>query len=684
MTPEQGSPRNLMDADVLSVYASLEELLLTDAGSWKEFLFDPLSEHGDEDSEELAKAVANWCYHHEQGGNFITSKVVPYEIERTQSLALLLRGESFSSRVLLEYGKLVGWTFLRKAVKSIVKRLVQKGVGFEVDPTRLTPALNHSASDSLILPRSKSTGELPGDCFVVTSSPSAPCLGSTLHEEPPQSPTQPKKFSQLKRGRGSRIGSRLIGQEAPSNASTSSEEEQTESTEEIVELRGSRIALRKLDFSTLPRDEPNEEILLTRLRAETTGNEQATEERKQSKRSGSRSGSRVEFSNSESTDEKKRSGGSRIRSGLYGLQHSNPADEGLTELDKNRNNLMATANLVLDAFVTLTSAETVPPELRDLCMSIHEASNQKFPTSGYTAVSGLLFLRYLCPAIVSPRQHGLVNPDPIKPKVQRSLILLAKLLQAAASQTLFDPEKEAYMLPFNSWLISSRPQIEVIYANILRIAKDEKRLTSSGSNLIRRLRKSPSTSTIPGSRLPHIALIYRHILKVMASNSPRKSSNENLERVIAELKDNLLLHSARIDLSDQELDFEQATELAQRIQQFGIETVREVDLRNNRIQGEGLQTLLTTLLTPTSGVEKLDLSGCELRRNDLKVLTRLVQQNSSLQEVILDESLIEDPTVLPSIESILASNRKKLNHSGGAIKRRISSIAKHVFGVSKA
>jgi hypothetical protein len=76
-------------------------------------------------------------------------------------------------------------------------------------------------------------------------------------------------------------------------------------------------------------------------------------------------------------------------------------------------------------------------------------------TVAYTAVSGFLFLRFICPAILSPKLFGLLRDHP-RPKAQRTLTLIAKVLQKMSNMSTFG-KREEWMEPMNRFLTSQRP-----------------------------------------------------------------------------------------------------------------------------------------------------------------------------------------------------------------------------------
>ncbi|KAL2187065.1 hypothetical protein L209DRAFT_685476 [Thermothelomyces heterothallicus CBS 203.75] len=106
----------------------------------------------------------------------------------------------------------------------------------------------------------------------------------------------------------------------------------------------------------------------------------------------------------------------------------------------------------------VTSASRLPPELRHILKYIRAVAEDRYGdflrTVTYTSVSGFLFLRFLCPAILNPKLFGLLRDHP-RPRAQRTLTLIAKSLQALANLTTIG-KKETWMQPMNRFLTAQR------------------------------------------------------------------------------------------------------------------------------------------------------------------------------------------------------------------------------------
>lgn len=118
-----------------------------------------------------------------------------------------------------------------------------------------------------------------------------------------------------------------------------------------------------------------------------------------------------------------------------------------------------------------SSAKRCPPELRHILKYVRAVAEDRYGdflrTVTYTSVSGFLFLRFFCPAILNPKLFGLLRDHP-QPKAQRTFTLIAKSLQALANLSNFG-QKESWMEPMNRFLTSHRQGIKDFIDNICSI-----------------------------------------------------------------------------------------------------------------------------------------------------------------------------------------------------------------------
>ncbi|CEP11505.1 hypothetical protein [Parasitella parasitica] len=104
-----------------------------------------------------------------------------------------------------------------------------------------------------------------------------------------------------------------------------------------------------------------------------------------------------------------------------------------------------------------------PNELRRIFGHLQSAIVKKFDlgketldrhhqVARYTCVSGFIFLRWICPAIISPKQFGLVQDHP-DTKTCRTLTLIAKCLMTLASHSTIEQNaKEPWMIRLNEFV----------------------------------------------------------------------------------------------------------------------------------------------------------------------------------------------------------------------------------------
>lgn len=85
--------------------------------------------------------------------------------------------------------------------------------------------------------------------------------------------------------------------------------------------------------------------------------------------------------------------------------------------------------MLIDAITN--SVQFFPPELFIVCQTIYTSVKKKFPDYAYVAAGSFMFLRFFCPALVSPESENIV--DISQPQQKRPFITLAKVIQNIAN-----------------------------------------------------------------------------------------------------------------------------------------------------------------------------------------------------------------------------------------------------------
>lgn len=132
-----------------------------------------------------------------------------------------------------------------------------------------------------------------------------------------------------------------------------------------------------------------------------------------------------------------------------------------SKLEKNEDVNVNLANLlsIVSELVEkiFMAAEILPPTLRFIYGCLQKTVQQKWPrntTMKTRVVSGFVFLRLICPAIVNPRIFNIIA-DPPSPIASRTLTLVAKAVQNLANLVEFGA-KEPYMEGVNPFIKSNK------------------------------------------------------------------------------------------------------------------------------------------------------------------------------------------------------------------------------------
>ncbi|KAL8729190.1 MAG: hypothetical protein Q9166_004929 [cf. Caloplaca sp. 2 TL-2023] len=165
--------------------------------------------------------------------------------------------------------------------------------------------------------------------------------------------------------------------------------------------------------------------------------------------------------------------GEKIRN----IDESNPD----CEVDPNRvhdpddlqRNWQSLSKLIESVWSSISaSALRCPPELRMIFRHIAACAEDRYGdflrTITYSSVSGFLFLRFFCPALLNPHLFGLLKDHP-RPQAQRTLTLISKTLNTLANIGTFG-SKEPWMEPMNGFLNTHRQEFKTFVDTICGIS----------------------------------------------------------------------------------------------------------------------------------------------------------------------------------------------------------------------
>ena len=195
--------------------------------------------------------------------------------------------------------------------------------------------------------------------------------------------------------------------------------------------------------------------------------------------------------------------------------------ESADDLQRNWRNLIALTENVWRAIAA--SASRCPPELRIIMRRIRDCAEDRYGgflrTVAYSSVSGFLFLRFFCPAVLNPKLFGLLKgnlsvpasssaltsiQDHPRPRAQRTLTLITKTLQTLANLNTFG-SKEPWMEPMNVFLTNHRPEFKAFIDEICDISSNSNSsIPPSYATPITILNRLPASSKEGFPSLPYL------------------------------------------------------------------------------------------------------------------------------------------------------------------------------------
>ncbi|KAE8331323.1 hypothetical protein BDV39DRAFT_200975 [Aspergillus sergii] len=220
------------------------------------------------------------------------------------------------------------------------------------------------------------------------------------------------------------------------------------------------------------------------------------------------------------------------------------------DLERNWRNLIS---LTTSVWKTIAgSASRCPAELRLIFRHVRACAEDRYGdflrTVTYSSVSGFLFLRFFCPAILNPKLFGLLKDHP-RPRAQRTLTLIAKALQGLANMTTFG-SKEPWMEPMNKFLVGNRAEFKQFVDSICAIPADRPTpiVTPSYATPIQILGRLPPTSREGFPSLPFLIdhpRSFAILIRIWLEGAPaRLNEIEDLDPALKKFHD-MALHLDR-------------------------------------------------------------------------------------------------------------------------------------------
>ncbi|EXJ88852.1 hypothetical protein A1O3_01916 [Capronia epimyces CBS 606.96] len=140
------------------------------------------------------------------------------------------------------------------------------------------------------------------------------------------------------------------------------------------------------------------------------------------------------------------------------------------QLDKNWANLLSLTKSIWKSIYV--SASRCPMDLRVIFRLVRSCAEDRYGsfirTVKYTSVSGFLFLRFFCPAILNPKLFGLIQDQP-SDRAKRTFTLIAKSLNVLANTARFGT-KEPWMEPMNKFLAASTNEFKSFIDEICAVS----------------------------------------------------------------------------------------------------------------------------------------------------------------------------------------------------------------------
>jgi hypothetical protein len=147
-----------------------------------------------------------------------------------------------------------------------------------------------------------------------------------------------------------------------------------------------------------------------------------------------------------------------------------PEKQTPEELTANMATLKKTCQHFLDRIVG--SIKTCPIPFRVMASHLRDEVVRAYPEAKYISVGGFIFLRFFCPAILSPESMNPPLLNSVDAKTRRGLILLSKCLQNLANGIEFGV-KEPHLEPMNAFIKENDGKVKAFFDDLATTPSSE-------------------------------------------------------------------------------------------------------------------------------------------------------------------------------------------------------------------
>lgn len=153
----------------------------------------------------------------------------------------------------------------------------------------------------------------------------------------------------------------------------------------------------------------------------------------------------------------------------------------------SRNNEKRVRKLVTELLKAIFDSDTeCPAAIREFLFYMRSEIRDKYPGEAECTIRSFFFLRFVCPAIVNPRDNGIINRFPSE-EAKRGLSIAAKIIQTLANDSRCDVAGKPHLEKLNKLIDDNREKIKTYIERLSITSVVTKEITdNSDTNVLSR------------------------------------------------------------------------------------------------------------------------------------------------------------------------------------------------------